>query len=130
MDNSGKQKRKGSLLLEALLTVVILSVSITLIIQSMTSSLRASVYSADYTKAALLMENKMFELLQDGFIESGRRVEGSFDKPFEKFRYLVTTKAESRESLSKINNVDMEITWNTGSKENRISLQTLLFDAE
>ena len=58
--NTGK---RGSILLEALLSVLIISVSITTIIQSMVSSLRATVFSVDYSKATLLMENKMNDLI-------------------------------------------------------------------
>ena len=65
-----KKNRRGSILLEALLSVVILSVSMTVIIQSMTSSLRAMEYSANYTMAIVLLENKIIDLILQNSVES------------------------------------------------------------
>ena len=63
-----KLQKRGSFLVEVLLTVVILSVSLTIIIQSLVSSLRAISYSANYSSAILSAENKMFELLQQAHL--------------------------------------------------------------
>ena len=49
------------MLLEVLLSVVILAVSLTLIIQSMTTSAKAMISGTGFTQAILLAENKMFE---------------------------------------------------------------------
>ncbi len=122
-----KKNIKGSLLLEALLAVVILSVSLTLIIQSMTSSLRASVYGADYTLAIILLENKMFELLNKGLPSSSERE--TIEVPFSSNSYHFSADARPLSSPgSKIKEVDAALTWNSGKRKNNISLTTYLFD--
>lgn len=57
-----KTKERGSMLLEALLSTIILSASITIIIYSMISSLRASKYTADHSVALILTDNKINNL--------------------------------------------------------------------
>ncbi len=57
-----RNKDQGSILIEALLSTVILSVSITIIIHSMISSLRAEKYAADYSLALILTDNKVNNL--------------------------------------------------------------------
>ena len=57
------KSKRGSLLLEVLLSIVILSTSVTVIIQAMTSSLRAMAYSVQYAKIANVLENEMIDLI-------------------------------------------------------------------
>ena len=118
---------KGSLLLEALLSVVILSVSLTLIIQSMTASLRASVYGADYTLGTLILENKMFGLMTKGLPQPSETETIEF--PFSANPYHFLAKARPAAGpKSKIKEVDIGLTWNSGKRKNNISLTTYLFD--
>lgn len=127
---NNKRFRKGSLLIEALLSVVVLSVGITMIIQAMTSSLRAATYSTEYTKALILLENKMFELIQKGIIQTGKNEKESFPAPYEKYESNLITKKASAENASELNEVLLEILWRSGRKNNRIQLTTYLFDEE
>jgi len=82
-----RRNNKGLFLVEVLLTVALLSVGLTFIIRSYVSGLRASVYTTDYSMATILLENKMSDLIQRGFIEDGLREEQYFEKPYEKFKY-------------------------------------------
>lgn len=122
-------KNNGGLLLEALLAVVILSVSLTLIIQAMTSSLRATVYTTDYSTALLLMENKLVELMlmnaED--ISTGDDVE--FAEPNERFQYSVATSDLSTEEAEGVNNVTMEVSWKSGSRNNNVVVETYVLEA-
>ena len=133
-----KNNRKGSILLEALLSVVILSVSITLIIQSMTSSYRATVYNADYTTAFLLIENKLFEVIQKGYLEAGLREEKNFLSPYEKYKYLLSVNpyqssfantGEDPADQNHLNRIDLKLSWSSGKRKNNILLKTLLFNS-
>lgn len=55
-----KSVPRGSILTEAVLTVVILSIGLTLIIQSMASALRAMAAAEDYSAAVMMLESQMF----------------------------------------------------------------------
>ncbi len=125
-----RSNSQGSILIEALLSVMILSVSITLMIQAMTSSLRASVYSADYTKAALLLDNKLQEIFETQTIPSGKNETGLLSAKDDQFKYLLTPASLSDENLQGINEMDLEVNWKSGEKTNRIKLKTYLFDEQ
>ena len=120
---------KGSLLLEALLSVVILSVSLTLIIQSMTSSLRASVYGGDYTLAVVLLENKMFELLTEGLPQSHQTE--TLELPFSANVYHFSAETRlmaGQDQESKIKEADVDLAWNSGQRKNKVSLITYFLE--
>lgn len=124
-----RNKEQGSILLEALLSTVILSVSITIIIHSMIASLRATKYTADYSVALILADNKINNLRVKGNIESGKREEKSFSDYDKKFRYLMQTSQFSDENAKGINKVDMDVLWANGAKRNKILFSTYLLDA-
>lgn len=115
---------RGSLLLEALLAVVILSVSFTFIIQSLMASLRANIYSGEYIQASLYLENKLNTILQKGFIESNKNETGGLDK---KGRFSYRIQTEIFEQDEDLNLVQLSAEWQHGSKKNKFVLETLLF---
>lgn len=122
--------KKGSILVEALLSVVILSISITLIIQAMTASLRATTYGADYSQALFLMENKMSEMMRSGTIASYSGQKEFLDKPFDRYMYEVRHLPLYDEEESEIHHVDAEISWESGKKSNQIIVQTYMWSSE
>ncbi len=126
---------KGSLLIEALLAVVIIAISLTLIIESLASSYRAVILTKDYSQALILLENQLSLLAQKGFIEDSINESDSYPEPFSKYRYDLKTslsqKADnsfSQEDLGGINKVDLSVSWSTGRKANKVSLLTYLFE--
>ena len=124
-----KLNRKGSLLVEALLAISILSIGLTLIIQSFLSSVRATVYAADYSLATILLENKMSDLIEKGFIGDSIDEEGFLEGPNEKFRYhLETHNMETQGGSANLNQVKLSILWSSGRKTNSILLTTYLFN--
>ena len=118
------KSRQGSILLEALLSVIILSVGITVIVQSMTGSLRASVFSSDYSQAMLLLDNKMVEYLEQSSIEANLSEENSFSEPFDRFKYLLKT--EPLSDQPNLNKVHLEVNWKSQNIEKGLSLETYL----
>ncbi|MCK5580303.1 MAG: hypothetical protein KAJ18_03430 [Candidatus Omnitrophica bacterium] len=122
--------RNGSLLIEALLAIVIMSVSLTVIIQSMTSSLRATVYSLDYSKAAFLAENKMFDILCVSDEGGAGTREGSFKEPFEKYRYRISSKELPDTQNDSLREVNLDVSWGIGKKTRELSLKTYAFVPE
>ena len=127
LDKNKKRSRAfgGSVLLEALLSVVILSVSITIIIQSMMSSLRAAKYSEEYIQAIILLENKMTEIISRRILKEEVREEGAFSEFGGKYEYLLTATPlyGGDEGLSSI---AIDISWAKAKRKKKISAHTFL----
>ena len=124
-----KSNDRGTLLLEVLLVIVILSVGLTLIIQSMVASLRAVVYSADYSMAMILAEDKMFDLLKTRSVDANFQEEGDFSKPSERFHYQIKAepvKSVDKEATGQLNEVTLEVSWLSGGNRKSMSLVTYL----
>lgn len=123
-----KWNKRGSFLIEALLSVAILSVSLTLIIQSMTDSLRAMHQSTDYTAAVFLLDNQMVGLIQKGFVGADIEETGNFESPFEEYEYDLRTKSLADETLKDLNEVHLRIRWGTENKRKSMDLVSYLFN--
>ena len=119
--------KRASILLEALLSVIILSVSIVTINQSMTASLRSLVYSEDYTKALIYLENQIFDLMYLGYVESNQNKEITLPED-ERFWLTVVTKPASFGQGSKINELKLTISWKSGKRKNNMAFETYLFN--
>ena len=128
---SQKRYQKGALLIEVLLTMVVLAVGLTLIIQSFMTTLRATAYTADYSTATLLAEDKMYELVQPGKIKDSLSEENKFAEPYDKFKYHLTTKnlADGNEK-GYLNEIDLLISWTAGQKDRSLHVVTYLPDEE
>ena len=123
---------RGSLLLEALLVIVILSVGLTFIIQSLSSSLRALAYSKNYDQAAFLIDNKFSEiLLNTNNIEDFKK-DGTFDPPFENFHFKTTIAPVSWQSpvanSESFHQVKLTLNWPSGKHLQEISSSLYLFN--
>ncbi|MFH1360892.1 MAG: hypothetical protein ABIJ41_07695 [Candidatus Omnitrophota bacterium] len=119
---------RGTILMEVLLTITILSVGLTFIIRSFITSLRSSVITSDYSTALLLVDNKMHKYLQSIFVEDGIDEKDSFEEPFEKYHYELTTQQAAQEgALSALSEVALKAGWTSGQKKNSINVMTYLF---
>ncbi len=108
---------KGSLLLEALLSVVILSVSIALIVQSMTTGLRAAAFSQDATAALIELVNFMTRLKRPG-------PPPALDEPGENTRYSLDFEGADESDLKRL---DVSIHWVSGTKKQSIDVSTYAY---
>ncbi|MFA5059228.1 MAG: hypothetical protein WC676_01190 [Candidatus Omnitrophota bacterium] len=124
-----KYRRRGSFLLEALLAVSILSVSLTLVIQSLLSTFRATVYSKDYSVAQILLDNKIQEFKQKGIVENNWDEDGRFPEPYEKYSYHIeSTSAADGEKLKTVSEVIFNIFWVSGKNQKNITVSTYFFN--
>lgn len=119
---------RGSVLIEVLLSVVILSTSLTFIIRAMASSAMALEYGAGYTLGLINLENQMSDILRRGFIASGVHEEKELTKTKPSYHYSLTTAPWQpiKEGASPISQVDIKIVWRSGKRENQVTVQTLL----
>ena len=126
------RRERGALLLESLLAVVVMAIALTLIIQSMTGSLRAAVRSVQYTRAAVLADNCTFAYLRDPAALSGSVTADGFAAPFEEYqcrgemKALPETIAGEKMDLP-LKNFLMTVTWGEGRQARTFSLQTFLW---
>ena len=119
----------GVLLLEALLAILILTVSLSVIIESLVSGYRATVFTADYSKAVILLDNAMFDTLRKRFIESSLQDQGNFPEPQDQFHYELKTVSLSQEgSPAALDEVQGKVAWKSGRKEQEVAVVTWLAD--
>jgi hypothetical protein len=119
--------RQGSFLIEALLSVVILSTSITIIIQSLAIAAKTKSESSRYATAAILADNFLAEKIRKQFIESGVREENHFSQPHEKYKHVFVTQ-KFNPDFERINQLDLTVSWPIGNGEKKIHVSTLLFE--
>ena len=128
----GIDNKKGALILEALLVIVILSVCLTLVIRSFVSSLRAITYGVDYFRASIFLDNTMFDLLQtkavgEDFMESAEDVacdvsDSRYKCGFEIKDWLEDDKPEN------LKTVNAKVKWSSGRKEKEFAVTAYMFD--
>ena len=81
-------QNKGILLVEALLSILILSVAITASVRSITYSVKAHHTTREYYNALQLLKNKMSELESVPELKEGIQ-EGFFEKPYRSFSWFI-----------------------------------------
>ena len=124
--SNSRRSERGFFLVEVLLSVVILSVSLTLIIQSMTSALRSSVFAEDHATALILLENKMFDLLEKGFVETDLKKQEQIPRPYDRYWYFLDVKPAGGTNERRLNEVDAGLTWKSGKRQNSVAFQMYL----
>jgi len=118
--------RKGFLMVEVLLAIIIISVSLTVIIQSLGSTLRASILQGEYSLATILAENKMFDVLIKPVSELNLD-EGVFEDPFDRYSHALEIDSFEAGDTEGIDVVSLEVAW---PKKKKIFLSTYLFSTE
>src|SRR3989304_6997108 len=88
MGNRTPLGRPGFLLVEILLVVFVLAVGLTIVVRSFGSSLDALGTSANYTRALLLLEERLWELEAKGSIVPGT-FSGGFSEGDGNFQWAV-----------------------------------------
>jgi len=122
------QSKKGSFLLEVLLSIVIFSSSLTLIIGAMTSGLRAMSYSAQYTKAANVLENEMVDLIFTNL--KGSQLADIQGDALTDENYTISSQSEPlNDSYQEhIKDVHLTISWPFKQKNAKMSINTYFIE--
>ncbi|MCA9400308.1 MAG: hypothetical protein KC713_01675 [Candidatus Omnitrophica bacterium] len=123
-----RPQKSGSILLETLLSVVILSTSLTVIIQSLMSSARSIKAGHEYSQALLVLENEMADTIrriqfQEDMVRTKKINEGEMKFAVEREEGFYAS-LESEQ----LNQHDLTLEWKTGKRNNRIMLSTLIFE--
>ncbi|MBF0490282.1 MAG: hypothetical protein HQL15_06630 [Candidatus Omnitrophica bacterium] len=112
---------RGVILIEAIMAVVMMTIGVTILTQSLLSSYRSIYLQKSYTQALFLVESHLSKILSDGqdFPESPS------DRESLKFQY----KEELKESGPSLKTADLTVQWPSGPKERQISVTTFVYDA-
>lgn len=114
--------RVGFLLLETLFAVLILTTGLTLVVRSFGTSLNALRISNDYTRAMLLMEEKMWDLESKGSINPGTS-SGEFSSDNGQFQWTVSATVLGEHNLCE---VKVTVFWKKKGKQRDLSVVTYL----
>jgi len=109
-------------LLETLLAILVLAVGLTLVLRSFGSSLDALGTSADYTKALLLLEERLWELETKGSIVPGTFA-GEFSEEDGDFRWEVKASELAEMELCE---TQVTVSWEQRGRPRDVSIVTYL----
>jgi Tfp pilus assembly protein PilE len=112
--------RKGMILVEAIISVVIISISLTLIMQSFLSSYRSVVFQKDYTQALIGIENQLSKIFFDP--QSVSKEDRS--ESFKKFEY----RRSASKSMEGMDKIVLDVHWPSGRSQRHISVATFIYD--
>ena len=124
-----KINQKGSLLLESLLSIVIVSVSLVVITQSLLSSLRAIKKSSAYLVAMTAMENKMDALIYQCLRRQPLKeiVSSPSEEPYQ-YSLEEQTIDTDEKNTAILKEVKLMSSWGESREDNQISLKIYLLD--
>ncbi|MFC1704068.1 hypothetical protein ACFL1E_04730 [Candidatus Omnitrophota bacterium] len=120
-----RNKKNALSLVEAMVTIVILSTSLILIVRSFSACLRAIQITKGYAIAELLLEEKMWEIkllepLAEEILEDGQ-----FPEPYESFAYTIeTSDVENSLEPEALAELVLTVHWQERSRNNNISVVT------
>ncbi len=126
----GKWISAGFVLLEVLLAMVVFSISIVSLVNSLVQSFRAEVYSRDYTDAVSGADNLMAHVWARGMMERQTHEEGTFPVMSRDFVYHIRASQSADPNMGNgVNEFFVEVTWNLGGKKRAFSWRGFIFDA-
>jgi len=117
--------RRGSVIAEALIAVVVMSVGITVLMQALMNNARVVDAAQDYGRAWILLNEKLEEKVHfDKLNVSIKRQVAN--KPLERFEYDLTFKKITQDHWSGLNQLDIAVSWPNENKRRQVSLRTIL----
>ena len=118
--------QKGFFLVEVLLVIVILSVSLTLIVQSLLANLRVIKYNKEFSQAMGLIENKMNEVLSAEIL--GALLKDDFSQSEDKnHKYKIEENQIDEDGETFLKEIKVKIFWKQGMRTQGLSLETYSF---
>jgi prepilin-type N-terminal cleavage/methylation domain-containing protein len=111
------RRKSGFTLLEVLVSLAILSATLILAYQVISGAVAAQERSEGWTKAALLGEAKVRELI-DGFPEV-QETQGAFPPPDDRYSWKLSVRQAMHEDAREI---ELEVSWEAAGDRQRILL--------
>lgn len=118
-----KRREKASLLLETLLSITVLSVVLTLMIQSITASLRATEYSRQYILGLNVLENALQDIVEAKFAKTNKQEE---EKEIDGRVYHLSVDMQPLKTEIDLPILEtvFKLTWTSGFKSNTLVTST------
>ena len=114
------------MLLEAVLTVVIVSVCLTFIAQSLLTNFRTGVRFQETTRSLVAMENRLGLLLATKASQDQMDpYPHPLDKPYDKF----TVSGQADAINDHLKNVALTLKWPAGRVQGQLNVTTIIYDA-
>ena len=123
-----KKKTTGAVLIEAVVSVVILAVSVTVLIESLAAAYKATVINAQYAQALILLENQMSLMTRTPFLERDITSPRRFPPPHDVYEVTEEVANSELDPSSQMQEVRLSLKWKTGRRENNITVVTCLLN--
>ena len=118
---------RGQVLLEAILSIVLVSVSLTIIAQSLLTNFRTGVRFQETVRSLIVMENQLgiLDVTEASDDQLGSYPQ-SVEKPYDQFK--VTARADTMNDHLK--KVGLKLTWPTGKTQGRLDVTTMIYNPD
>jgi type II secretory pathway pseudopilin PulG len=119
--------RDGFMLLEAILSIVIVSIGLTFIAQSLLTNFRTGVRFQEMTRSLMVMENRLGLLFATNASED--LIDPSaqpLDKPYEKF----TVSARTDTINDHLKKVGLKLNWPAGQAQSHLDVTTIIYNPD
>jgi len=119
--------KSGFMLLEAILSVVIVSICLTFIAQSLLTNFRTGVRFQEMTRSLIVMENRLGLLYATNLSEEDfNPYPQPLDKPYDKFA-LSTRKDTINDHLKK---VELQLNWPVDKPQGHLDVTTIIYSPD
>jgi len=118
------KSNKGFILLEAVLSVVIVSICLTFIAQALLTNFRSGIRFQEMSRALIIMENNLSLLYAtNDSSEDFDSYPKTLEKPYDKFKLSTATSTIN----TNLKNVNLVLYWPAGKKQGQLDLATIIY---
>lgn len=125
-----KGRAKGYLLLEAVVSIAVIAIGLSIILRSFASSLRASKISQEYFIVSSLLNDAICELEEKVKLNKtgldGSEAKNGEEKEVSDIKYNLDIEIKELEGLESLASVRSVISWDNGKRKERIQADTFL----
>jgi hypothetical protein len=107
-----RRRHKGSVLVEAIAAVVIMSVSLVMIMESFASARRAAIMDQEYSKALFLLRTHMAQTLADPAALTHAAADKSLPAPFDRYHASAAVHNLGAGFPQDLKEMELFISWN------------------
>ena len=117
--------REGFMLLEAILSVVIVSICLTFITQSLLTNFRTGMRFQEMVRSFMVMENRLGLLYATSASEEDMDSNAqALDKPYDKF----TVSTQTNTVNDHLKKVELTLNWPVGKPEGHLDVTTIIYN--
>ena len=117
--------REGFMLLEAILSVVIVSICLTFIAQSLLTNFRTGMRFQEMVRSFMVMENRLGLLYATSASEEDLDSNAqALDKPYDKF----TVSTQTNTVNDHLKKVELTLNWPVGKPEGHLDVTTIIYN--